>query len=137
MAGADIKLVGFKELRKDLKALDEEGSYKPRLKAAGKNAAGVVVDEAKSLAVAKTRMGSRALGTIRALAGQTRAQVAIGSAAVPWAVGFNFGSSGRYKQFMPKHHPDAALYSAIEKKRAEVVKVYTSEIGDLLKDYHL
>jgi hypothetical protein len=67
--------------------------------------------------------------TIRALASQTRATVALGAARVPWALGSNFGSLGRYKQFPGQADPDHALYKAIESQRERVIEEY----GDMIE----
>lgn len=70
--------------------------------------------------------------TIRALASQTRATVALGSARVPWALGANFGSL-KYTQFPGLGNPDHALYAAIEEKQQDVIKTYGDMLDTLTK----
>lgn len=139
MAGGGVKVVGLKELRRDLKALDSEGSYKAELKDAGKKAAEVVAEEARRTArgAANPRMGHVAAESIRALAGQTRATVAGGKASVPWYAGHEFGSAGRYPQFPRARQGGHHLYPALGRKREEVIEVYSKGIGALLKRHGL
>lgn len=138
MAGGRVNVVGLKELRRDLKALDSEGGYKAELKDAGRKAAEVVATEARrsALGAANPRMGSVAAMSIRALAGQTRATVAGGKASVPWYAGHEFGSA-RYRQFPRPRQGGYHLFPALGRKRDEVIEVYSNEIGALLKRHGL
>lgn len=128
-----VRVEGLKELRRDLRKLAEDETWKPALREAGRRAAGVAVDEAKSIA-SGTRAGHEAIETIRALAGQTKAQIAGGTARVVWFAGWNFGSS-RYKQFPPKAKPDYFLFESVERKREEIVRVYADAIDQLVGQY--
>src|SRR5688500_1337954 len=128
MAGGRIQVHGLKELRRDLKALDAEGSYKAELRDAGKKAAEVVAEEARSRArrgattISGTHasMGGAAIASIRSLAGQTRATVALGKASIAHAGGWEFGSGGAHRQFPRKKTGGYNLYPAIADKREEV-----------------
>lgn len=145
MATGRIEVTGLKELRRDLKALDAEGAYKAQLRDAGKQAAEVVAEEARNrarrgavtLAGTRASMGGAAIASIRSLAGQTRATVALGKASIPYAGGWEFGSGGANRQFPARRQGGYNLYPAIEDKREEVIKVYSREIGALLKRYDL
>lgn len=145
MAAGRIEVHGLKELRRDLKALDAEGSYKAELRDAGKKAAEVVAEEtrqrarrgATTIAGTHASMGGAAIGSIRSLAGQTRATVALGKASIPYAGGWEFGSGGAHRQFPRKKQDGYNLYPAIKDKRNEVIEVYSREIGHLLKRYDL
>lgn len=130
-AGGKIKVTGLRELRRELKAAGEQ--FPKELQQTNK---AVVTDLIVPGARAKLegvspRAGSRAVGTIRALASGTRAQVALGTAAVPWAVGKNFGSI-RYRQFPPHlGQDDYALYRTIREKRGEVIERYGAMLEKL------
>ena len=142
---AEIQVTGLRELRRDLAALDSEGAYKERLKAAGKRVATIVSDEARASAArgattlsgTRATMGGAAIASIRPLAGQTRATVALGKAALPYAGGWEFGSHGGHRQFPAAKADGYNLYPAIKRKRSEVISAYTREIEALLSDYHL
>lgn len=125
-----VRVEGLKELRRDLRRLHSDGEWKPGLRGAGLRAANVGVTEARRIA-SGTRAGHEAINTIRALAGQSRAQIAGGSARVVWFTGWNFGSS-RYKQFPGRTEPDYFLFTAVERKQPEIVRVYTSAIDEVV-----
>ena len=139
-----IKVVGLKELRRDLRKLSEDGAYKPGLRAAGMKAATVVADEARRTAARAlpnhaggvARMGP-ALGSIRPLASQRGAQVAGGGASYPWFGGDEFGSHGghRSRQFPTAKEDGYNLYPAIERKRDETAKVYIEAMYGVVKPY--
>lgn|SRR5574337_175545 len=125
-----IDVQGLKELRS---ALRKAGTQFPKeLRVANLAAADIVVPEAKrralqsrpNLAGGAARVGSRGVGSIRALAQQKAAQIAGGSAGVPWFAGNEFGSSGRYRQFPSASRDGYILWPAAKAKRDEVVQVY-------------
>lgn len=138
MARAEITVIGLRELRRDLKALDNEGGYKPRLREAGLRVARIVADEARAnarrgattLAGTRATMGSVAIESIRPLAGQARATVAGGRKSLPYYTGWEFGSAGRNRSI-------SARYPAVVSKRGEVLAAYRMEIERLLNDYNL
>lgn len=71
--------------------------------------------------------------SIRALATQTRAQVAIGSAKAPYGPGQNFGSD-RIKQFAPKARPDRFLYATIEAERDEIEEMHGEAVDEVMRE---
>ncbi len=129
-----VNVVGLRELRNELKAID--GKAQKGLQKANKRAAAeVIVPAARHLAEGRhnPRWGSEAIGTIRALASQTRAQVALGSAKVRWAAGHEFGSI-KYKQFPPSIGYRAggyALYAAIDQEQDKLIDVYADLLEEL------
>lgn len=139
-----LKVEGLRELSRELKALDP--ALPKQLQQALKRVAGeIVVPGARALAASRSnpKWGSRAVNTIRALATQQRAQVAVGSQAVPWAAGDNFGSAhtrvtnGRHStnQFpMTKGYRggDYALYETIEQRQPQILDKVADELDDLL-----
>lgn len=133
-----IKVQGLKELTKDLRRLDSDGPWRAELRDAGKGAAEIVATTAKRTAMSASnpRMGSRAAGSIRALAGQRRAAVAGGRASIPWYGGHEFGSR-KYAQFPPKRKDGYHLWPAAEKERPKVVEFYTDAVDDLMKKHGL
>lgn len=139
-----VRVEGLKELRKELRALEGDDAWKGELREAGKAAAEVVAAEARrtaasgrsTLSGANATMGSRAVATIRALAGQTRATVAGGKASVPHFGGWEFGSTGRFRQFPAKARKGSHnIYPAIEAKQREIVRVYGDRIDVLMKKH--
>jgi hypothetical protein len=79
-------------------------------------------------------MGSKATSTIRALAGQMRATVAGGTAAVRHYMGHEFGSV-RYPQFPRPKAGGYHLYPAIVRKRDEVIEAYSRALDRITERY--
>jgi 4-alpha-glucanotransferase len=139
-----IQVEGLRKLKRELKAV-EDGLQKELARANKRVTAGIIVPAAVSNASARTnpRWGHLAINTLRALATQEKAQVAVGSNKVTWAAGHNFGSkheritNGRHSvnQFPPSkgyRRGDYALYEAIEEKAGESLEEWTRALDDLL-----
>lgn len=134
-----IDVEGLKDLRRALKAAED--ATPAALRAANKSVAEVVVlPEVRRRAEGDNsppgRWGHVALGTIRALATQTSASIAIGNnTTATYALGKNFGSI-RYRQFLPwgNGDPDYALYGGIGATRARTIETYGDMIDTLLRD---
>lgn len=92
-----VRVTGLDELRRELRKLDDKGLI-DELKATNYEVATDVVEGAKRRASTVSRQADRAASSLRASRTAARAQVLIGSAAVPFALGAEFGSM-RYKQF--------------------------------------
>lgn len=135
-----VNVVGLRELRKALKELDPK--WPKGLREVNKRAAEVVVPEARTRASQvrtnvkgnPTRAGSAVVGSIRALASQTRAQVAMGGARLPHAGGFDWGSSGRFKQFPAANKEGYILWPAAKAKEEVIVAYYLKMLDDLTQD---
>ena len=143
-AGIDkIQVRGLKELRAALKEVDAKA---PKLlQKANKAAANLVVGPARArMGQHSPRAGSRAAGTIRALASGTKAQIGVGSNAVPWALGHEFGGRGRphrigkqgHTMMFPPHRGQDgyAVYPTIRAMRAEIMDQYGDMIDELVQD---
>lgn len=136
MSANKIEVIGLRELRKGLRAAVDASPA--QLRVANKRVAeDVVLPEVQRRATAHTspagRWGHVALATIRALATQTSASVAIGNnTTATYALGKNFGSI-RFKQFLPHGggDPDYALYSGIGATRAATIEAYGDAIDTL------
>lgn len=130
-----VNVQGLKELRAALRAID--GTLPRELQRTNKRAAAdVIVPAARRLAESRTnpRWGHLAVASIRALASQTRAQVALGSQKVRWAAGENFGSF-KYHQFPPSkgyRAGDYALYESIDREQAALIATYTDLLETLI-----
>lgn len=134
MSGTEkIQVRGLKELRAALKGVDAKA---PKLlQQANKRAANLIVGPARArMGQHSPRAGSRAAGTIRALASGTRAQIGVGSNSVPWALGHEFGAT-RYKQF-PPHRGQAgyAVYPTIRAMREQIIDQYGDFLDDLTQE---
>lgn len=131
---AHIRVEGLRELRTELRRLEDDNTWKTELREAGLGAATIVANEASRTAAATSnpRMGSAAVATIRALAGQARATIAGGTASIRWFVGHEFGSI-RYRQFPRKRAGGYHLYPAIGRKHDEVIEFYGKAIDRLTR----
>lgn len=128
-----IRVTGLKELRKGLKAA--EGRSPKELQRTNKSVAEMLVPEAQSrLAQHSPRAGSQAAGSIRALASATRAQVAGGSAAVPWYAGHEWGSKGKYKQFPIANKQGYGIYPTVEANNERIVERYAQMLDELTRE---
>lgn len=135
MASQGINVIGLKEFQRAVKKMDPDmgPALRLELKAVAEN---VVVPEAKkrggasrgNLAGRSTRLGSRGVATIRALATQKSAVVAMGRASVPYVGGHEWGSAGAYRQFPPKNADGYILRPAVKAKQPEILKAATEAI---------
>lgn len=117
-------------------ALRKAGAEFPkRLQQVNKSIAVEVADDTRD-AYRRSRFRQRSgdgARSIRALATQTRAQVAIGSARAPYLPGQNFGSN-RVRQFAPKARPDRFLFATVEKRKPEIEKDHREMVDDLMRE---
>src|ERR1044071_6153669 len=89
MASPQVRVEGMRELRRSLKKMSEDDTYKTELRGAHKRVASIVSDAAQANARrgATTKMGKHAtmghvaIASIRPLAGQARATIAGGRGA--------------------------------------------------------
>lgn len=126
-----IQVVGLKELRRGLKEAEDRSPKE--LQGVNKAAAEMLVAPAQArMAQHSPRAGSQAIGTIRALATATRAQIAGGSAAVKWYMGHEWGSYSM-RQFPGKNSGGYALYPTIEAERDRIVEKYAEMLDELTK----
>lgn len=129
MASAGVKVTGLREFQKAVRKVspDMGPALRTELKAVAQN---VVVPEAKrrggasrgNLAGGSTRLGSRGVATIRALATQKSAAVALGKSSVPYTGGHEWGSAGRYRQFPPKSSEGYILFPSVKAKQPEILE---------------
>jgi hypothetical protein len=136
---ASIQVEGGKELRKSLKTFSDDNGWRAPLRDAYRKVGTMTESEAKSLAGqgrptlggSVATMGGQAIGSIRGK-GTTTGATLEAFKGVPHGPGWNFGSSGRYRQFPSKSKPDYALYQAVENKRDEIVETFGDEIDAAL-----
>lgn len=117
----------FAEMRARLKQAGD--GWPKRIQKANKSVAKKVADKAADKYPRHYRRRSGAAQrSIRALASQSKAQVAIGRATVPYAVGQNFGSKRRYPQFAPKAEPDRFIYATVAEEMSAIEEMHGKEI---------
>lgn len=134
MASPKVKVEGLRELRRELRRLARDDTWKADLRNAGMQAATVVATDARGSALGATnpRMGTRAANTIRPLASQRNARVAAGSNAVPWTMGHIWGSR-QYPQFPPVKKGGYHLYPAIQRNADKTLEIYGKAIETLTR----
>ena len=66
------------------------------------------------------RISGAGVGTFKASNGT----VAFGSSSVPYPLGQNFGSAGRYRQFPRQASPDHFAFSALKAETKSIAGVY-------------
>lgn len=139
MSAPHIEVHGLKEMRRELKKLEDKSVWVPELKAAGMAAGEIGRADARRLAAAgaTTRsgkhatMGHQALDTIRVLAQQTRVFIAGGKASTPWFAGWE--GYGRARQFPPARTDGYNIWPAIERNQPQIVEAYAKGIDPLIK----
>lgn len=121
----------FKEFRRQLREVNND--LGKELQKANKRIATEVGKRARSK-YERRYPGGRGRGarSIRGLATQTRAQVALGGKKTPYVVGQNFGSK-RFPQFPPKRDPDHFLYETVGSMNDEIEDMYTDAVDDLTR----
>lgn len=137
-----IRVDGLKELRA---ALKEIGPKVPRelTKANKRVVSQTVVPKARAKAAAlslanaaggTSRMGHIAVGTIKASASATAANIVAGGPKARWFQGMEFGSHGkrpRTRQFPAVKRPGYVLWPTIIAARQEIIEAYQVEIEAL------
>lgn len=133
--GASVNVTGLKELRK---AVKEAGDELPKeMRQTNKNVAERIIEPAakergrqsrRNLAGGRAALGSVGVASIRTLATQKSATIAMGGGRVPWAGGSEWGSGGAYRQFPPKNPEGYILYPTVKDKRDEVIEAYLEEM---------
>lgn len=138
MASPEIRVIGLRELRRDLKRLDAD--WPKELAKANTAAAQIVATEAQRRAPAGPHQGGGSVTpirqSIRASRAQRSASVSFGGARSPHAAPTEFGGT------LARHasasrttvRQRAFLYPAITAKTAEVVQTYTAAVDRLLHD---
>jgi hypothetical protein len=119
-------------MRAKLRTAGQE--FTRRLQRANKAVAEEVARKARELYKAHYTQRSReGAKSIRPLATQTKAQVAIGSAKAPYGPGQNFGSN-KLKRFAPKADPDRFLYRTVEDRREEIEEIHGEAVDEVMRD---
>lgn len=129
----------MKELRKGLRTMSSDNGWRAPLRDAYRAVGTLTESEARSLAGqarptlggTSATMGGAAIGSIKGKGTTTGASLAAGTG-VPWFSGWNFGSTGKYRQFPAKTSPDYNLYKAIENKREEITETFAKEVDAAL-----
>ena len=136
MAARDpIRIEGLADLARELRQAGQD--LPKRLRQANKEAVGPIVPLARRLYDRRYTSGSgKSRRSIRALASQRRAQVAIGRRSLPHLMGQEFGSN-KYPQF-PRHRTAKGqagyfLSPAIREKEGEIRDRYLDVIDDLAR----
>jgi len=127
-----IRVDGLKDLRKALKALDGEWPKELRVRTK-KVADGVAAGTATSFA-SRGGVAPKVAASVKAYGQQTGAQIKIGGARFPFALGSEFGAV-RYKQFptFKGSGPTAgySLYETIRDRRQQIIDEYADMLATL------
>ena len=123
--GYRLVVEGLSEFRRELGRIQEEREWTTELRKTNKQAAGLIVDRA---APGMPLLSGRLAGSLRALAGQTHASVAVGNnTGVPYAGPILFGWPARNIE------PQDPIYPAIADTFEEFEELYGDLIDDLTK----
>jgi hypothetical protein len=126
---------GLQQLSRDLKELDPK--LAKELQKTNKAAVETVASKARSSygGQHQSRSGA-ASSSIRALASQQRAQVALGSGRAPYVLGQEFGSGqGPHKRQFPPYNAGQGnfFYPAVRAETADLAEKYAEMLDDLLR----
>lgn len=126
-----IRLRGLRELRRELKALDRE--WQKQLQKVNKAIAEEVAERTRSNLAGMGGSAKLVVPTVKALAGQLRAQVKAGgkgSSVGELVAGGNLFGSNRYKQFPP---PGLyGIYLALSQMKDDLEERYLDMLDELL-----
>lgn len=132
MAADAVQVVGLKELRAELRAI-EPGGWQKELTKVNKVIAEEIAAGTRSAFAALGGSAPKVAPTVKALAQQVRAQVSVGgtgqSVGELVAMGNLFGAT-RFKQFPPTGQ--YALFPTIARMHAEIETRYVAMLGELL-----
>jgi hypothetical protein len=139
-----VQVKGLKEFRNALKALDDK-SLENDLKRANQRVGRLVVDKAQGNA--STRLEQRSAATLKASLSGFRAQVNLGGASFPAALGAEFGAQqnvlrdtrrgqvlgwNQFKEWRGSgENAGYFLYPAIRESEDEIIELYGDEIEAL------
>lgn len=128
-----VGVEGLDALRRDLRALD--AALPKELQKLNKRAAETVAEQARASYTRRYRQQSgTGAGSIRALATQTKAQVALGSARAPYMLGQEFGST-RYQQFPPYNSGQGEFfYPAVREASSDLPDTYADLLDKLVRE---
>jgi hypothetical protein len=150
--GAATGVKGLAELRRELRKLDEAESpqWSRALRDANIEVAQLVVDKAKPRMAALSAMGVKAASTLRASRSEVAARLMLGSHAVPYAQGVEFGADRNvprqlrnrtivgWRQFQPWRGSGRgagyALYPTIRDNEPKIVDTYGDMIDQIMRD---
>lgn len=125
-----VRYTGLAELRAELRKLEDPRYWGREFRRAGKEAAGLVAEEAKRRAPKGPTGHLRA--SIRPLASNTRSQVAAGKSNVPYAGVIEFGWHGVDRKGRRHNVPaEPFLYPALEALQDEVAGFYLRAVDRL------
>jgi hypothetical protein len=125
MAKPSLTVEGARELRKALRSVDGGTAD---LKAVHAEAAQIV--ERRAAQIVPKRSGDLG-GTVRSSGTTTAGVVRAGFARVPYAGPIHFGWARR------NISPQPFLYDALDKRRAEVIEAYETQVAGLIKKHGL
>lgn len=99
--GGSITIRGMRDLRAELKALENGKEFEEELKVAHWRIALLVETKARPrIAAQKGQMGAMAADTLSARKSVTGAQISLGAADVPWAQGIEFGAKRNLRRII-------------------------------------
>jgi hypothetical protein len=146
MPKVGVRISGLKELRRELRKLENAATWTGALRDVNRAAAAEALAEVQRLARSQPRViGKRRrperehwsdyVNSFRVVASQTSAGIRLGSTVrrKGWHAATNFGAGNRYRQFPPSAIPDYALYRGIERALPKVLDKYGDMLDDLTK----
>lgn len=126
-----IEVLGLNAFRRELKKAEDQ--FPKAINNINNEVAEIVADAARNRALSQGSTLAKAAPSIRALKGAAKAQVRMGGASYPYAMGAEWGSI-RYKQFPLPVPGGRSVYPTIKEKRAEVMNRYGDLIDEVSKE---
>lgn len=134
MSERAVQITGLKELRRELRKLEDAKAWSNRLKDEHVKIARMVVDRGNVLAKKRTQMvlAAKSNRAVRSVSGASIRMGGVGRAR-DWALGAQFGSE-RFRQFPPHVKGGYTIYPALGDLRKEIVQVYADGIERIVAD---
>ena len=130
MPQPQLRLIGYRELKRDIRRMGDEA--KAGLKQVNKEAADIVATTARPLVPVRS---GRLLGTLRTSGTMRGGVIRMGRKAVPYAGPIHFGWPSRPNQAKGWRggpiEPNPFLYDAMDRRVPEVMAAYMAYLEDL------
>ena len=136
--GDGVNVEGLADLRRALKAIDAAA---PReLSAVGKQVAGFVAEDARSIAEGLGGVAAKSAPSVKASSSGGGGAIGLGGGAYPMAAGAEFGGRGRptTQQFKPHlGRTGYFVYPSIRRNADRIEESYSEKLDDLMRKYDL
>lgn len=129
----EVQIEGLKDFVRDLERMQGK-AVKNQFKEASKRVAEILIPRAQSRAAGVRRQAAVAAGTMRAAKQTKRAVIRMGSSAIPWVHGAEYGSIA-HPQFLPWRGSSTGagyfFWPTVRDSNEDILNAYMSELDKI------